>query len=68
MSTNPETNEYGVTPATAPEHGAEAPVVAEGITEHKPGESLGEWLRNDLAQTMEDFGIGGAHKDEEKEV
>jgi hypothetical protein len=64
MTTSTEISEHGITEAVSPEHGEKAPVVAEGLGEHKPGESLGEWLRNDLAQTMEDFHIGKAHKKE----
>lgn len=59
----PETNEYGVTRATPEQDDAETPVVGEGISEHKPGESLGEWLRNDLERTKADLHIGGASKD-----
>lgn len=58
-----ETNEYGVTRATPEQDNAERPVVGEGISEHKPGESLGEWLRNDLERTKADLHIGGASKD-----
>jgi hypothetical protein len=58
----PDTNEYGVTRATE-ENGDEKPVVAESLGEHRPGESVGEWLRNDLEQTKADLHIGGANKD-----
>ena len=29
--------------------------IPEGLSEHQPGESIGEWLRNDLEQTKEDL-------------
>jgi hypothetical protein len=59
----PDTNEYGVARSTVDEHDDENPVVGEGLSEHRPGESLGEWLRNDLEQTKADLHIGGANKD-----
>lgn len=58
-----DTNEYGVTRATDEHDGDEKPVVAEGLGEHRPGESVGEWLRADLEQTKADLHIGGANKD-----
>lgn len=60
---DPDINEYGVTRAAVDEHDDEKPVVGEGLGEHRPGESLGEWLRNDLEQTKADLHIGGANKD-----
>jgi hypothetical protein len=63
VAAEPDTNEYGVTRATDEHVGDEKPVVAEGLGEHRPGESLGEWLRNDLEQTKADLHIGGANKD-----
>lgn len=63
VAVEPETNEYGVTRATEEHDGDEKPVVAEGLGEHRPGESVGEWLRNDLEQTKADLHIGGAAKD-----
>lgn len=59
----PDTNEYGVTRATDEHDDGEKPVVAEGLGEHRPGESIGEWLRNDLERTKADLHIGGAAKD-----
>ena len=65
VATEHETNEYGVTRATDDHDndGGEKPVVAEGLGEHRPGESVGEWLRNDLEQTKADLHIGGGNKD-----
>lgn len=60
---DPDINEYGVTRATDDHDGDEKPVVAEGLGEHRPGESVGEWLRADLEQTKADLHIGGANKD-----
>lgn len=43
-------------------HDGEKPAVPEGLTEHKDGESAGEWLKNDAAQTKEDLHIGNKDK------
>lgn len=37
--------------------------IPEALGEHRDGESVGEWLRNDLEQTKQDLHMGG-HKDE----
>lgn len=44
-----------------------APVVPEGLTEHKDGESVKEWLKNDWEQTKEDLHLGNKDKDKHKD-
>lgn len=68
-ATEPLTDEQrrqytGVKDADTDVHDAKTdrPAVPEGLTEHKDGESVKEWLKNDWEQTKEDLHLGGKSK------